>query len=1023
MGQHTWMMWASLAFVLFLLSFGLTAPILLLAYIAAFCGGAFLVVYKLHAVKESEAVLHRITPVTQLQIGLSGILQVVEMVSKSDQDYKCDKRLTGSNIIDEQLQEVLELAFRDYIHDWYYQLSDHKEFLYNARQTTQSIIITFANRSKNVDWVDYTTRKTVDDFASHLRLFRKAQDKLRRQRLQEDFEDKDISIEDIFFDLELEMEKDLCRDRICTKEEHEIEYLQSICELLLFLLLPADDFHSKHFRFIIRELVVFGVIRPIIEMVVDPDYINQTIVWWCKDSTFTTEAFLTVIKMASTIDELHAVNQILDTEIAKQRSKDANKKTDDGSESDAKQQLNSLQFVKKLCVLTIKRKNDGEDFEQAMEAEVNGVENDYSNLYSLPFNVVLNNNIALSHFIEFLGTIDAQSYLHFYLTVESYRVTAEQKISAIHLQRKHPSKASSPELETLRKEAWSVFEQYLTEDSPHLINLGDDTVVKRTHQRIKLGEPSETVFDEAQKIVHKILQEDQHYLAFKQSSSYRRCLAELDLLTPKTNGKLPDDDNQFDSSPDSSIAASSEDLSSFGSTDSLDNFSMDSDLSADASVNINAEITEAIPSKDPAASGKMFTLYVIRVTRTDHNDHTEIWDVYRRFSDFHDLHMRLTEKYDNIDSLQLPSKRAFMNMNKSFLDKRIKSLTSYVKKLLLNDMWLKYPGMLNIILNFLEPGEYSRGKSKLARKNLPPSLTSNRTKYLMDHIVNPLKNVAHSVKSMPGSLVDGVSAVGDKMSDSLNKVIFSKPQLKRIKKPSLASFRNLSFRRKQQFTPRSPLMETGKVSEVLDMDETENIPLRIMLLLMDEVFDLRCRDQWLRRRVVAFLRQIIKATLGNKINGKIVEQVENITSPEQLAYYVKHFRDSFWPNGILAEEQPERDELTKLRTRVAAKTKLLGNVPDELKNFIGADTTRRGILRMFEMLQNKTFNKRFVYVCLEGYIETVFPENKFPETFRKLHSLSQRVRDRPKETLKRSGSARSRGNWLMRSFKRKQEVR
>ncbi|XP_071956035.1 sorting nexin-13-like isoform X2 [Antedon mediterranea] len=1006
--QQALLMWTGLAFVLFLLTFGFLAPILLLAYIAAFIGGAFLVVYKLHAIKESETLLHRITPVTQLYSAINGISQVVKGLRKADNDYKRDKRLTGSNIIDEQLQEVFELAFRDYIHDWYFQLSDHEEFLYNVRQTTQSVIITFANRSKNVDWVDYTTRKIVDDFASHLRIFRKAQDRLKRQRHNEDSEDKEISIEDIFFDLELEMEKDLCRDRICTKDEHEIEYLQSICELLLFLLLPADDFHSKHFRFIIREVLVFGVIRPIIEMVVDPDYINQTIVWWCKDNTFTTEAFLTVIKMASTIDELQAVNQILDTEIAKQRSKDANKKTEDGSEPDAKQQLNSLQFVKKLCLQTIQRRNDGDDYEQAMEVEVDGEDDDYSNLYSLPFNVVLVNNIALSHFIEFMGSINAQSYLHFYLTVESYRVTAEQKISAIHLQRKHPSKiASSHELEMLRNEAWSIFEQYLTEDASHRINIGDDTVLKRTHQRIKLGEPSEKVFDEAQKLVYRILQEDHHYLAFKQSSSYRRCLAELDLLTSKTNGKLVDDDNQFDSSPESSIAASSEDLSSLGSADSMDNISMESDLTPDASVNINAEISNAIPSKD--VTGKVYTLYVIRVTRTDSNEHTEIWDVYRRFSDFHDLHMRLTDKFDSVESLQLPSKRAFLNTNKAFLDKRFKSLTSYIEKLLLHEMWLKYPGMLNIILNFLEPGEYSRGKSKLARK--------------MDHIVNPLKNVAHSVKSMPGNLVDGVSAVGDKMSDSLNKVIFSKPHLKRIKKPSLASFRNLSFRRKQQFTPRSPLMETGKVSEVLDMDETENIPLRIMLLLMDEIFDLRCRDQWLRRRVVAFLRQIIKATLGSKINGKIVEQVENLTSPEQLAYYVKHFRDSFWPNGILAEEQPERDELTKLRTRVAAKTKLLGSVSDDLKSFIGAETTRHGILRMFEMLQNETFNKRFVYVCLEGYIETVFPENKFPETFRKLHSLSQRVRDRPKETMKRSESARSRGNWLMRSFKRKPEVR
>ena len=39
-----------------------------------------------------------------------------------------------------------------------------------------------------------------------------------------------------------------------------------------------------------------------------------------------------------------------------------------------------------------------------------------------------------------------------------------------------------------------------------------------------------------------------------------------------------------------------------------------------------------------------------------------------------------------------------------------------------------------------------------------------------------------------------------------------------------------------------------------------------MLLLMDEIFDLKQRDQWLRRQLVMVLRQIMKVAFGNKIN-------------------------------------------------------------------------------------------------------------------------------------------------------------
>ncbi|KAG9345143.1 hypothetical protein JZ751_009686 [Albula glossodonta] len=64
---------------------------------------------------------------------------------------------------------------------------------------------------------------------------------------------------------------------------------------------------------------------------------------------------------------------------------------------------------------------------------------------------------------------------------------------------------------------------------------------------------------------------------------------------------------------------------------------------------------------------------------------------------------------------------------------------------------------------------------------------------------------------------------------------------------------------------------------------------------------------------------------------------------------------------------------------------------DELKHIIGAETTRKGILRVFEMFQHQPLNRRLVYVLLEGLLETMFPQCKFPELFVKLHSGSERL--------------------------------
>jgi len=48
--------------------------------------------------------------------------------------------------------------------------------------------------------------------------------------------------------------------------------------------------------------------------------------------------------------------------------------------------------------------------------------------------------------------------------------------------------------------------------------------------------------------------------------------------------------------------------------------------------------------------------------------------------------------------------------------------------------------------------------------------------------------------------------------------------------------------------------------------DEDSIPLHIMLLLMDEVFDLKSRNQWLRRRIMAILQQIAKTMFGDSIN-------------------------------------------------------------------------------------------------------------------------------------------------------------
>lgn len=112
-------------------------------------------------------------------------------------------------------------------------------------------------------------------------------------------EQKCLTLEDYFFDLECQMENNLiCRDGVCIDIDTEkgkcnktkvfflpnssiifLDFLCEIIEILLYILLPDEDFHCKPLRYLLREIFSNCVILPLFSLLSDPDYINQAIIW------------------------------------------------------------------------------------------------------------------------------------------------------------------------------------------------------------------------------------------------------------------------------------------------------------------------------------------------------------------------------------------------------------------------------------------------------------------------------------------------------------------------------------------------------------------------------------------------------------------------------------------------------------------------------------------------------------------------------------------------------------------------
>ncbi|XP_071563914.1 sorting nexin-13 isoform X3 [Temnothorax nylanderi] len=858
-----------------------------------------------------------------------------------------------------------------------------------------------------------------------------------------DDEKEDESLEKIFFDLEVQMESNLiCRDLVCTNDTQELEFLGEISEILLYLVLPKADFDCLTVRFVLRELLVNVIIRPLLDLFSDPDYINQACIWLCtKDGGLPSDIFLTVIRITDNLDELIATKNIICKEITHLRSKDS------GGDDDlsVKQQLNSLVYVKKILETRIIGMQEGLETETdgiGAQPEWNRLLIPGQKLVNLPLDELLKNNIALSYFIDYMTSINAEAYLFFYLNIYGWRVSAEQQISDIELQKIQNTqsgtgvigtKRKNADLDNLKEAASKIYQQYLSDKASSKLQL-DDTLVKSLLTRTRTEPVKETWFDDLRNCCYEKLQNEDRFLpGFKRSLAYVKLLAELDLLKDPVSEddtksldsiSLSSTNNELDTLEELSEtyktdeaklvvkegakkSNSSTSLTSIGETNENRGFDeVDSDnfkgvkntrigstaeieqvgekkdisfyveTNADQFVKLDEnnydqnaikklqqgrfEITATIIETGIVSDrGKTYGIYAVAVTKNYDSGYKEKWHIYRRYSDFYDLHQKIKEKYYDLAKIPFPAKKAFHNMERTVLERRMLMLNAWLCQLTKPAIMGGHMGLQNLLLAFLEQGDYDKG------------VTGGQISRTIDTLMNPLKtsmkSVTQAVKTMPDNMLSTVDGVMDNLSK-----FFGNP-----KKTSI-------------------FYENTKVSAGLDTETDDNIPLRIMLLLMDEIFDLKVRNQWLRRRIITLLRQIIRTMFGDIVNRRIVEYVSFMTSPSKVAGYLRLFKNSFWPNGVKAESKPSRDTEMKNRTRVAAKIALLSCLSDELKHIIGSETTRRGLLRVFELFQRPVLNRRLLYVLLEGVVETLFPQNNLVTVFRKLYSVSPRVRSKSK---------------------------
>ncbi|CAF3462425.1 unnamed protein product [Rotaria socialis] len=858
--------------------------------------------------------------------------------------------LTGIPVIDEPLSEAIDLFVRDYIEVWYKtQVSSDESFIRDVKNGIYITIQHLAERLREIDWLDFCTGTVVDSFATHVRLYRKAKERMRLEQ--------STDVAACFFDLEAEYERGICRYEVCTDKDKEKEFLRDIVEVLIYILLPANEFRCVPARMILREVVVNLGLIPFIDMYTDPDAINQLIIRMCHQFPLTIDNFLLVARTTDSTAELSTLAERISIEINRWRSKDT------GGENDAeiRATLNSYQYLKRLLSERLEKQAqipilDDEEILQKVT------------YHDLPLTEILNNCNGLDYFLKFLQTIDAAGYANFYLNAEAFRCAGlsvqQQNTNGTHEQHQ-------ANLEILRHMAYDLIEQYFLPTGTFKLQM-DENLIQKTLKILRTESMNETLLDELQSKVFEILSSDKYYGQFKTTSQYLKVLSEIDL----TDSLNDNSDNVSLSSNNSNeiLADYTEQQHNFnypppsGSTTSITNASFVPDMLEN--INNYSITTEINDSGVCCEKGEKYAIYVISVSckplhvhGNNIDDQRREWITYRRYSEFHDFDIVIKKRYADLrEFLHLPNKSLINNTSPEVRSKRQKELNDYLSTLTKTKVLHSHPQIGELVLKFLRNQQWKQEQTEFVRK--------------MDTIVNPFKQASIGIARGVSKLGDGLTIVSDSVVENAGK--FFRAQQNNNNRTNIHLTRD---------------MQTFPIVEETQVENAKNIPLRVLLVIMDEVFDLKQKNMWFRSRFVSILKRFLRAFMGDSVNRRIGTFIQHWTSAPKIAKEITRLKDEFWPNGVLADKAPERDESVRNVTQVLCKAKLLGIVSDELRHIIGSETTRRGLLRLFELLQNETLDRRFVYIIFEALLIKLFRPNDLHLVFEKLYSQSARVKE------------------------------
>uniref|UniRef100_A0A8D1W5J4 Sorting nexin 25 n=1 Tax=Sus scrofa TaxID=9823 RepID=A0A8D1W5J4_PIG len=321
--------------------------------------------------------------------------------------------------MDKALKEVFDYSYRDYILSWYGSLSRDEGQLYHLlSEDFWEIARQLRHRLSHVDVVKVVCSDVVRALLTHFCDLKAANARHEEQP------------------------RPFVLHACLRNSDDEVRFLQTCSRVLVFCLLPSKDVQSLSLRIMLAEILTTKVLKPVVELLSNPDYINQMLLAQLEHREQMNEHHKRAYTYAPSYEEfIKLINSNSDVEFLKQLryqivveiiqattiSSFPQLKRHKGKETAAmkadllrarnmKRYINQLTVAKKQCEKRI-RNLGGPSYDQQEDGALDEGEGPQSQKI-LQFDDILASTFYREHFRNYMERMDKRALISFWESVE-----------------------------------------------------------------------------------------------------------------------------------------------------------------------------------------------------------------------------------------------------------------------------------------------------------------------------------------------------------------------------------------------------------------------------------------------------------------------------------------------------------------------------------------------------------------------------------------------------------------------------